>query len=77
MTGRIQKLVLGENFDSGPILLMDGEKQKKTFPDETNPTSLLVARKSGKKITPGQTVTLQVRNSDGQTSNEFPFTRPA
>jgi ferredoxin-NADP reductase len=48
-----------------------------TLPDEMNPTSLLVARKSGKKITPGQTVTLQVRNPDSQLSNEFSFTRPA
>ncbi|MEN3334041.1 MAG: hypothetical protein V7641_3406 [Blastocatellia bacterium] len=71
-----QLLVLGENFDSGVKLLMDGVKQKKTFPDDANPTSLLIARKSGNKITPGQTIMLQVRNSDGQESNEFSFTRP-
>ena len=72
-----QLLVLGQDFSAGAVLLMDGEKQKKTGNDESNPTSLLIARKSGKKITPGQTVVLQVRNPDGQVSNEFSFTRPA
>jgi protocatechuate 3,4-dioxygenase beta subunit len=71
-----QLIVIGESFDSGAVLFMDGVKQKKTFPDDTNPTSMLVARKSGKKITPGQTVMLQVRNSDSQVSNEFLFSRP-
>ncbi|HEY9232459.1 MAG TPA: hypothetical protein VIS78_09935, partial [Blastocatellia bacterium] len=72
-----QLLVLGENFASGAVLLMDGEKQKKTVADDANPTSLLVARKSGVKITAGQSVMLQVRNPDGQVSNEFSYTRAA
>ncbi len=72
-----QLLVLGESFAAGAVLLMDGEKQKKTGNDETNWDGLLVARKSGVKIAPGQTVVLQVRNPDGQVSNEFSFTRPA
>lgn len=32
--------------------------------------------KGGKFIAPGQTVTVQVRKSDGTLSNEFSFTRP-
>lgn len=38
-------------------------------------TTLLIARKAGKLISPGQTVTLQVRNSNNSLSNEFQFTR--
>jgi hypothetical protein len=71
-----QLLVTGDNFDFEAQLLMDGAKQKKTFNDEVNPRTLLVARKSGKQIEPGQTVVLQVKNPDGTLSNEFSFTRP-
>src|SRR5262245_26757361 len=71
-----QLLVTGENFAFEAQLLMDGAKQKKTFNDDVNPSTLLVARKSGKFIEPGQTVILQVRNPDGTLSNEFSFTRP-
>jgi uncharacterized delta-60 repeat protein len=68
--------VYGKNFDNGAELLMNGEKQKKTFNDELNPTTMLTAKKTGKKIAPGQTVMLQVRNRDGRLSNEFSYTRP-
>jgi uncharacterized delta-60 repeat protein len=70
-------IVYGKNFEMGAELLMNGEKQKKTFNDDVNPTTVLIAKKSGKKkIAPGQTVTLQVRNPDGTLSNEFLYTRP-
>ncbi|HEU4388062.1 MAG TPA: intradiol ring-cleavage dioxygenase [Blastocatellia bacterium] len=71
-----QLIVTGRNFDSGAILFIDGERQKKTGNDETNPTTVLIARKSAKWITAGQTVKLQVRNSDNTLSNEFSYTRP-
>ena len=71
-----QLLVRGLNFDSSAVLFMDGQQQRKTSNDESNPTTLLVARKSGKMISPGQTVTLQVRNSDNSLSNEYSFARP-
>ena len=45
---------------SGGVFL-NGERQKKTFNDQSNPATKLIARKSGKKIAPGETVTLQVR----------------
>jgi uncharacterized delta-60 repeat protein len=69
-------LVHGQDFDNGAELLMNGEKQKKTFNDEVNSREMLIAKKSGKKIAPGETVTLQVRNTDGTLSAPFSFTRP-
>lgn len=69
-------LVMGENFGLGADLLMDDVRVKKTGNDEDNPNILMVARKAGKTIEPGQTVRLQVRNPDGTLSNEFSFTRP-
>jgi hypothetical protein len=71
-------VVAGVNFGLGASLLMDGERQKKTFNDDTSPSTMLVARKSGKnKISVGQTVRLQVRNPDDTLSPEFLFTRAA
>ncbi len=70
-------IITGANFDLGARIFLNGEKQKKTANDETNPTTILIARKAGNLITPGQTVSLQVRNSDNALSDEFMFTRPA
>jgi hypothetical protein len=70
-------LVIGSGFDSGAKILLDGAVQKKTRNDDVNPTGALIGKKVGKKIARGQTVTLQVRNSDGTLSNQLIFTRPA
>jgi len=67
--------VYGDNFDSGTVILLDGEKQK-TANDDQNPTTVLIGKKAGKKIASGQTVLLQVRNRDGVLSEAFSFTRP-
>jgi beta-glucanase (GH16 family) len=67
-------LVEGENFDSEAMIWMDGEKQK-TLRDEQNP-NLLTGKKVAKKISPGQTVSLQVKNPDNLASDEVSFTRP-
>ncbi|MFY9555674.1 MAG: choice-of-anchor V domain-containing protein [Blastocatellia bacterium] len=67
--------VMGENFGLGAELLMDGARVKKTFNDEVTPNSLLIAKKAGKTIQPGQTVVLQVRNPDGSLSDSVSFTR--
>ena len=67
-------LIQGSGFDAGAIILLDGQRQK-TVGDDQTPATLLESRKAGKTIRPGQTVTLQVRNSDGALSNEFRFTR--
>jgi hypothetical protein len=80
-----QLLVSGQNFADGASLFScdtcaapatDGAKMKKTFPDETTPATLLVSRKGGKSVAPGQTVNLQVKNLDGSVSNVFTFMRP-
>ena len=69
--------VSGDNFDSGAALLVDGVQQRKTGNDDLNPSTLLIARKSGKSISPGQTVGIQVRNLDSTLSSLYSFTRPA
>ncbi|HEU4388565.1 MAG TPA: hypothetical protein VFV34_12260, partial [Blastocatellia bacterium] len=67
--------VYGERFDSGAVVLVNGEPQN-TRNDEQNPGTTLIAKKAGKKIPAGQIVNLQVRNPDGATSEEFSFVRP-
>jgi hypothetical protein len=69
-------IVSGTKFDIGAALLLDGKKQKKTVNDEINPSTMLIAKKAGKTIESGATVTLQVRNLDGTLSDPFSFTRP-
>lgn len=72
-----KKLILaGSNFGGGATLFMDGDRVKKVFNDEENPTTVIIARKAGKLIAPGQTVLLKVVNPGGTESNEFSFTRP-
>lgn len=68
--------VNGTDFSSGAEVFMNGAKQKKTSNDPLAPTTVLIAAKTGKKIARGQTVTLQVRNTDGCLSNQFVYTRP-
>lgn len=68
-------IVTGEGFRSGAQLLINGEKQKKTINDTASPSTRLIAKKSGKKIAPQQTVLLKVKNPDGAESEEFEFTR--
>lgn len=68
-------IVSGFNFDEATVVLVDGGKQK-TRNDDDTPGNLLIAKKAGKFIFPGQTVTLQVRKSDGTLSEGFAFTRP-
>src|SRR5262249_22258195 len=68
--------ITGQGFSDEAKLLLDGVKQK-TANDEQSPATTLIARKAGKLIERGQTVMLQVQNSDGALSNRFAFTRPA
>ena len=63
--------VLGENFDAGAVILLNGEEQK-TKRDGQNPETTLIGKKVGKKIKPGDK--LQVRNPNGTLSEEFLFT---
>lgn len=68
--------IYGESFEDGAKVLLDGVKHKKTSNDELNPATVLIARKAGNKIAPGQTVTVRVQNPDGVLSNELPYRRP-
>ena len=67
--------ITGRRFQPGAQLLLNGDPQK-TANDETNPTTLLIAKKAAKRIAAGDTVSLQVRNPDGTVTDEFRFTRP-
>jgi hypothetical protein len=67
-----KKLFLsGESFLVGAVILLNGEEEK-TRNDDQNPSTMLIAKKAGKKIKPGDRV--QVRNPDGTLSDEFIFT---
>jgi photosystem II stability/assembly factor-like uncharacterized protein len=67
--------VTGKNFDTGAVILINGQEQG-TRNDESDPRGALFAKKGGKKIGSGETVTLRVRNSDGSLTPDFAFTRP-
>lgn len=57
------------------MILIDGQEQN-TKRDPDNPYTVLMARKGGKKVAPGQTATLKVRLCDGTETEGFLFTRP-
>jgi hypothetical protein len=69
-------IIIGKNFADGATLFMDGSRVKKASNDSDNPTTLFTAKKAGKDIAPGQTVSLQIVNPDQSASNTFSFTRP-
>src|SRR5947209_19171455 len=62
-------IVVGQNFDSGAVILLNGERRK-TLHDEQDPNTL-VGKKVGKVIQPGDKV--KVQNSDGTESNEVTY----
>ena len=66
--------VFGENFQMGAVVLLNGDEQATLNDDDFS--HLLRCKKAGKKIAPGQTVALTVRNPDGSVSNPFSFIRP-
>jgi photosystem II stability/assembly factor-like uncharacterized protein len=68
-------IVFGENFSDGAAIVLNGDSQK-TNNDAGSPTGMLIGKKSGKRIGRGQSVTIQVSNSDGVLSELFSFTRP-
>src|SRR5581483_5305585 len=70
-----QLIVSGFNYDIGAAIFVDGAKQK-TANDDQQPENVLVARKAGKRIAHGQTVSIQVQNTDGKLSPPSTFTRP-
>jgi N-acetylneuraminic acid mutarotase len=62
--------ILGENFDAGALILLNGEEQITRY-DGENPQTTLIAKNAGKKIKTGDK--LQVRNPNGELSEEFIF----
>jgi hypothetical protein len=67
VTGK-KLFITGERFDEGSVLLLNGEPEK-TMNDEQNPTTQLIAKKTGKKIRNGDK--LRVQDSKGNLSPEF------
>ncbi|MFY9572259.1 MAG: SBBP repeat-containing protein, partial [Blastocatellia bacterium] len=68
-------IVNGEGFDNDAVVRVNGVEQKSKN-DGANSMSVLIAKKAGKNIAPGQEVVIQVRNADGTLSNELTFARP-
>ena len=66
-------IVVGENFASGAVILINGIEQQ-TRNDSENPQTRLIGKKAGKKknLKPGDRI--QVRNPSGTISEEFIFT---
>lgn len=62
--------VYGVNFDSGSVILLNGEKQK-TLHDDSNPRTVLIGKKLGRWVVPGDR--LQVRTSTGALSAEYTY----
>src|SRR5262249_52143851 len=72
--GRKHLFVMGQNFDDGSVIMVDG-KDEPTTTDGSEPVTVLIGRKLIKKgiILPGVQVMLQVRDSAGDVSDPFPF----
>jgi hypothetical protein len=67
-------IVMGEGFDEGAVILLDGVEQPTTN-DPQSPAVKLMSKKAGKKVKPGQAVMIQIRNSDGTLSQQYNFLR--
>ncbi len=68
-------IVTGARFADGAVILVDGAEQR-TSNDPAAPDTTLVSRKARKRIDRGETVMLEVRNPDGETSEGFAYARP-
>jgi photosystem II stability/assembly factor-like uncharacterized protein len=66
--------VSGEGFDRGAVITVNNVDLE-TQNDAATPSVLLISKRGGKQIAPGQTVVIRVRNADGRLSQEFKFTR--
>jgi hypothetical protein len=63
-------LIQGENFGPGTVVLINGQAVKTNL-DSESPTTLLVAKKITKVAEWGTEVTMEVKISNGQTSDPF------
>jgi hypothetical protein len=69
-------ILYGQGFDDGARLRIN-DLPTKTRNDVPDPTQVLFSKKAAKQIAPGQTVQLQVENSDGSRSNLLFLHKPA
>ena len=75
-TASAKKLfVLGQNFAMGAVVEVNGNEVA-TLNDDDDPSHFLRCKKGAKKIAPGSTATLVVRNPDGAVSAPFSVTKP-
>jgi len=75
-TANAKKLfVLGQNFAMGAVVEVNGNEVA-TLNDDDDPSHFLRCKKGAKKIAPGSTATLVVRNPDGGVSAPFSVTKP-
>lgn len=63
-------IVYGMNFDSGSVVLLNGEKIK-ALPDNSSPRTMVIGKKLYKWAVPGDR--LQVRTSTGALSAEYTY----
>jgi len=67
-------IVTGENFRQDSVIVVNGKAQK-TKNDSENPTTMLIAKKAGKKMAKGEISTIIIQGDNGATSGEFDFFR--
>ena len=67
-------IVVGESFKEGALIMLGGSEQK-TANDSQSPSTRLIGKKAGKKVKPGDQVTIQVKNPDGVMSERYLFSR--
>ena len=65
-----QLIIVGDNFDVGARILLNGVDQG-TLNSPGSPTSILIGKKTGKKIKPGDLI--QIMNGDGTLSPQFKY----
>ncbi len=65
-------IITGENFEPGAQIAINGVVQK-TKNDSENPSSMLIAKKGGKKVSANDVVTIHVENPGGARSRNFEF----
>jgi len=64
-------IVIGENFSEGAMILVNGEPQV-TRNDSDNPSTRLIAKRTGNAIANDTFVTIQVQSA-GSLTNKFTF----
>jgi len=75
-TANAKKLfVFGANFAMGAVVEVNGNEVA-TLNDDNDPSGFLRCKKGAKKIAPGATATVVVRNPNGAVSAPFSVTKP-